>query len=207
MSNNLAGFLAILEPETMKYLSTIFSLTLYLCVAVGFSTNAGAHGRAVELKDDRCAKWSGADVVHFNVYQPQFDKRANYCGDIPNTGEAIVVVDLVNQKLRETPVSFKLVERVEGGAENAVLELPPKIYKQGVIEIPTSFENAGYYMAYITISGSTTQQPAMGYRVALRKQYGAPPIQFLLTALVLVAFGVLLTLMFAPVIKRMFGKG
>ena len=189
----------------MKTNSTIFRAMLFLCIAFGFTSSANAHG-GVDLKDDQCARWAGKDIVHFNVYQPQVDKMANYCGTVPKVGPAIFVVDLVNQHLRETKVAFKLVSRADDGNETVVLDLPAKIYKQGVIEATALLEKAGYHKAYITIAGSHEDQPAMGYRVAMRSQVQAPGLNLMLTILLLAAGAVMLAMLFGPTFKRMFAK-
>jgi len=189
---------------TLKH--TIYGAMLYTCIALIFSIQAHAHGGAVELKDDECARWAGKDVVHFNVYQPQFDVRANYCGAIPKTGAAIFVVDLINQKLRETKIALKLVLRGDDGNETPILDLPGQIYKQGVIEANAVLEKAGYYKAYVTIDGSQAAQPAMGYRVAMRSQVKAPGMQFMLAGLLLAAGGVMFLLIFGDRLKSIFAK-
>ena len=190
----------------MKLYNITLRAIIFLCVAFSISSEANAHGNAVDLKDDVCARWAGKDVVHFNVYQPQYDKRANYCGTIPKIGATIFVTDLVNQHLRETKVALKLVLRGDDGIETPILDIPGKIYKRGVIEANALLEKAGYYKVYLTIDGSRAPQPAIGYRVAMRKQVQAPGIQFMFAALLLAAGGVMMAMIFGPTFKRMFAK-
>ena len=76
---------------------------VFVLVAALYPGVAAAHGGA-DLEVDPCVRWVGESAVHFSTYQPQYELKAQYCTDIPQTGETFLVVDLVDPALRNVPV-------------------------------------------------------------------------------------------------------
>ena len=77
-------------------------------LALLYTGTAGAHGK-VEMEDDSCMRQIGENMIHLSVYQPQVDVEGHYCTDIPQVGNAILVIDLVDPALREMPIGIKVV--------------------------------------------------------------------------------------------------
>ena len=84
-----------------------------LLVAALYPGAAAAHEGA-DLEVDPCVRWVGESAVHFNAYQPQYELKAQYCTDIPKTGETFLVVDLVDPALRNMPVGLRIVKGIDG---------------------------------------------------------------------------------------------
>jgi hypothetical protein len=80
-----------------------------LLVAALYPGAAAAH-EGTDLEVDPCVRWVGESAVHFNAYQPQYELKAQYCTDIPKTGETFLVVDLVDPALRNVPVGLRIVK-------------------------------------------------------------------------------------------------
>src|SRR6516164_8641091 len=73
---------------------------LWLLVAVYTSGEATAHG-GLAMEKDYCKLRVGPHVMHFTGYQPGDGYRKEFCEDIPSTGATIVVLDFIDDVLRE----------------------------------------------------------------------------------------------------------
>lgn len=111
---------------------------------------AGAHG-GVGIEIDPCVQRVGLYLVHFAAYQPQFNPAKEYCGEIPKAGKTILVFDLVDQELRTTPVTIRIVDTANAGAPRTLLEVPPKTYPNGVVNAEADLTPPGEYLAVITL--------------------------------------------------------
>ena len=130
----------------------------------GLTPKAWAHGN-VPIEEDACARFLGRQIIHFSAYQPQHEKGAQYCNEIPNTGDTIVVVDLYNQRLREVPVSLKIIDPNAPEENQVLFASKPKIYKHGVIEASAPFDHSGLYRAVVTIFDGGEQSGSLDFRV------------------------------------------
>lgn len=114
-----------------------------------------AHG-AVSMEADQCKLKVDSYFMHFTGYQPQ-SSRAEFCEDIPEVGRTIIVLDFVDQSLRDIPVSVNLAR--DDGARtvntmntpSSILYIPPKKYPNGTIKIDVNFEQAGRYIGMVAI--------------------------------------------------------
>src|SRR5690348_1399409 len=68
-----------------------------------------AHGKET-MEEDSCTRRVGDSMVHLSAYQPQFDASAQYCTEIPKGGETYLVVDLVDQAMREMPIGMRVIK-------------------------------------------------------------------------------------------------
>lgn len=85
----------------------------------------------------------------------------SYCKNIPEPGVIYFTADLVDDDVRETPVSVRLVEQEligddERVAENfrdirTISEVQSKMYPQGIVETQADLEKNGYYALYLLI--------------------------------------------------------
>jgi hypothetical protein len=120
-------------------------------VVVGFyAGTALGHGR-VSLEDDICVRQVGENMVHLSAYQPQHDQTGQYCTEIPVAGDTYLVVDLIDQALRNMPVSMK-VFRGETGEGETVAQVNANYYPDGVISGIGKLDK-GLYSVVVTAEG------------------------------------------------------
>ncbi|OQW39186.1 MAG: hypothetical protein A4S08_07660 [Proteobacteria bacterium SG_bin4] len=85
----------------------------------------------------------------------------SHCINIPYTGNVYFTADLVDEDLRETPISLRLVEQELTGKNKdssadyedvrIISEVMPKIYSQGTIETHAVIDKIGHYALYLII--------------------------------------------------------
>ena len=114
---------------------------------------------------DPCMRQAGESVVHFSTYQPQHELKAQYCTEIPKTGETFLVVDLVDPTLRNVPVGLRIVKGIDGAEAQAVADWRPSHHPAGVISGATTLDE-GLYRVIITAEG----QNPLRYQYLLRVQ-------------------------------------
>ena len=139
---------------------------VFLLVAALYPGAAVAHEGA-DLEVDPCVRWVGESAVHFSSYQPQYELKAQYCTDIPKTGETFLVVDLVDPTLRNVPVGMRIV-KVNGSNEaeaQTVADWRPSHHLAGVISGETNLDE-GLYKVIITAEGRSPSR----YQYLLRVQ-------------------------------------
>ena len=138
--------------------------TALILVAVLYAGAAAAHGK-VSLEEDSCVRRIGDSMVHLSAYQPQFEPSAQYCTEIPKGGDTHLVVDLVDQALREMPVGMRIVRGTNETEDETVSFVRPSVHPDGVIRGETSL-NQGLYTVIITADGL----PPLRYQYPLRVQ-------------------------------------
>lgn len=139
---------------------------MLLLVAALYSGIATAHDGA-DLEVDPCVRWVGESAVHFNAYQPQYELKAQYCTDIPKTGETFLVIDLVDPGLRNVPVGLRIVKGSGSNEPEAqtVADWGPSHHPTGVVSGRTTLEE-GLYKVIITAEGRNP----LRYQYLLRVQ-------------------------------------
>ena len=125
---------------------------------------AGAHGN-VSLEEDSCVRRIGENMVHLSAYQPQFEPSAQYCTEIPKSGDTYLVVDLVDPALREMPIGMRVIKGTSEVDDETVSYLRPSYHPDGVIKGETSLDQ-GLYTVIITAEG----MPPLRYQYPLRVQ-------------------------------------
>ena len=138
--------------------------TALMLVAVLYAGAAAAHGK-VSLEEDSCVRRIGDSMVHLSAYQPQFEPSAQYCTEIPKGGDTHLVVDLVDQALREMPVGMRIVRGTNETEDETVSFVRPSVHPDGVIRGETSLDQ-GLYTVIITADGL----PPLRYQYPLRVQ-------------------------------------
>jgi hypothetical protein len=129
----------------------VFGLFCLLLSAVAFSP-VWAHG-GVGIEKDPCVRRAGPYLIHFAVYQPQFNPTAEYCAAVPNAGNTILVFDLVDPELRNWPLTIQVVEAVNAPEPKTVLYIPPQTYPTGVVNAEAHLDLPGKYTAIVTLEG------------------------------------------------------
>jgi hypothetical protein len=162
----------------MKYLMSLCYATLLLVV---WTSQAGAHGgesMGGMDKGDACVQKKGHYTIHFAAYQQQYGESAismlqevgseklkrefqSYCEGIPKTGKMAITFDLLNEEMRELPISVQIVEAGEdqgkghgegqGGHTHTVISLPPTVYRDGSIRLTADIPTAGHYKAMMKL--------------------------------------------------------
>lgn len=138
--------------------------TALILVAVLYAGAAAAHGK-VSLEEDSCVRRIGDSMVHLSAYQPQFEPSAQYCTEIPKGGDTYLVVDLVDQALRDMPVGMRVVKGTNETEDETVSFVRPSVHADGVIRGETILDQ-GLYTVIITADGL----PPMRYQYPLRVQ-------------------------------------
>jgi len=138
--------------------------TALMLVAVLYAGAAAAHGK-VSMEEDSCVRRIGDSMVHLSAYQPQFEPSAQYCTEIPKGGDTYLVVDLVDQALREMPVGMRIIRGTSETEDETVSFIRPSVHPDGVIRGETNLVQ-GLYTVIITADGL----PPLRYQYPLRVQ-------------------------------------
>ena len=149
----------------IKHMTRAGSMVLLLVAAL-YPGAAVAHEGA-DLEVDPCVRWVGESAVHFSAYQPQYELKAQYCTDIPKTGETFLVVDLVDPALRNVPVGLRIVKGNGSNEAEAqtVADWRPSHHPTGVVGGETTLDE-GLYRVIITAEGRNPSR----YQYLLRVQ-------------------------------------
>jgi hypothetical protein len=131
-------------------LSSVFSLFMSGLLLPGL---AAAHG-GLSMDEDICRLRVGPYNIHFVGYQPESSAEKEFCEDIPRTGHTIVVLDYIDQVLREMPTEVRII-RDTGSEDNldAITELylAPKIYPTGSLHFEHTFKQPGKFVGLVTV--------------------------------------------------------
>jgi hypothetical protein len=122
-----------------------------------FTTPAAlAHG-AVTMENDICKMQIGRMFMHFTGYQPQ-NSRAEFCQDIPEIGRAIIVLDMVDKELRDTPITFEVIRASTSTSirdfdtvdrKDIIVKLDRRTYPSGSIKADMIFNEPGSYVGMV----------------------------------------------------------
>jgi hypothetical protein len=133
------------------------------------------------MREDPCSRLIAGRLVHFAVYLPDFAPKEQYCDNVPKSGEAVLVMDLVDQELREVPIAMRVVKDGLDLEEGTVAYVQAATYPHGVIRTDATLE-AGHY--FIVVNGEGTEPFTYQYGVWVeRTNYGRYITLALLTML------------------------
>src|SRR3974390_2823105 len=129
--------------------------------AVLAAGEAVAHG-GLAMEKDYCKLRVGSHVMHFTGYQPGDGYRKEFCEDIPSTGATIVILDFIDDVLRDLPVSVRIIRDSASGPEHdldstTVYHVPPKIYPMGTFSFNYQFREAGNCVGLVTVDEENRQ--------------------------------------------------
>ncbi|AKH36723.1 MULTISPECIES: hypothetical protein [Nitrosomonas] len=136
-------------------------IAAFVLVAMLYAGSVIAHGK-VSLEEDPCTRQINENMVHLSTYQPQHDKSAHYCTEIPLAGDTYLVIDLIDAAIRNMPVKVNVYRGSETEGES-VLQLPAELHPDGVINGITNLEK-GLYSVIVTAEGV----PPLKYQYRLR---------------------------------------
>jgi hypothetical protein len=131
-------------------------LLLILIAAIGLIARADAQAvrrdSAKAFQNVReCAAQMGPNVITFTFYQPK-QSRSQFCEDVPETGLTTIVVDTMQDELRDMMVEIRIVEAAPNGDDSAAPNeayLPPAQFQTGVIQLEHDFKKKGDYVALV----------------------------------------------------------
>jgi len=135
-------------------ISFIKFLLLYLLVFVCFLSKSYAHG-GLSLEDDYCVLTVGKYEMHFSGYQPENNGPKEFCEDIPEIGNTIVVLDYMDDELRNLPVEVRIIIDTEEESKDiesiTVYKKDYAIYRNGTISLRHTFDGKGKFIGYVTV--------------------------------------------------------
>lgn len=138
--------------------------TAFILVMAFHTGVVGAHGKE-PLEQDICVRRVGESMVHLSTYQPQYEPKAQYCMEIPKEGETFLVVDLIDQALRDMPVGIRVVKGTSEADDETVMIVKASYHPDGVVGGRADLEQ-GLYTMFITGEGV----PPVQYQYPLRVQ-------------------------------------
>lgn len=120
--------------------------------------------------DSKCLLRIGPNLIHVTAYQAR-DPRAEFCRDIPDLGQVVIVLDYVDPELRKMTTDVRVIKDVGGGADisgdpsllndaqvapealDPVTEthLPARLYPTGTINFQHVFTTPGRYQGIVTV--------------------------------------------------------
>lgn len=129
-----------------------FLVALILATA-GLVAQAQAHG-GVSLSDGQCIMKIGPDTMNFTGYQP-LKSREVFCDDIPDVGPTIIVLDAVQDELRDMALEIRILRDVgqkddsENLEKNTETYVPPKKYRTGTLNFEYNFAEKGKFIGLV----------------------------------------------------------
>lgn len=165
------------------------SLRTVVCAAVPLMahTMAWAHG-GLSMDADMCKLKVGVHTMHFAGYQEDA-QRSEFCEDIPKTGRTIVVLDALDDALRDMPIEVRIVRKVDGPVDSApaVYSLSPRLYPRGTVTLNHDFNKPGDYVGLV-YAGEHRQHTAV-FPFSVGADRTTPKIAAAVAALVLLGLG------------------
>lgn len=113
---------------------------------------AVAHG-GLSLDKDVCKLQLGRYSMHFTGYQPEATGSTEFCEDIPEVGQIVIVLDAVDAELRELPIEVRIIRDTgeKGDIEAAtVLHLARQRYPTGTVSFDHKFDQPGKFIGLVT---------------------------------------------------------
>jgi hypothetical protein len=160
------------------------------------ATGATAHG-GLSMDEDRCKLRVGKYVMHFVGYQPESASGPReFCEDIPETGRTIVVLDYLNDELRDLPTEVRIIKDTGSQAkleDITVLHIPPKRYASGSLNFELNFQEPGKFVGLVTVGDTDKLVSRFPFSVGRTTSWLALAVAALLTvaaAVLLYRFGV-----------------
>lgn len=153
-----------------NYVGVINRVVLFGICIISIMTSgvAMAHG-GVSVEEDLCVMKLGPYKSHFTGYQPERRSTQEFCEDIPEIGNVVLVMDFISDELRSMKTDFRIIKDVkEVGVsaryedlgtkediENAtVFYQSPKQYPHGTLNVSYRFDGPGDFIGLVTSTSS-----------------------------------------------------
>jgi len=178
-----------------------FHRCLLLLLMTLLSLSSARAGGGLVLEEDKCILWIDFYSAHFTAYQPATQGNQQFCGDLPDVGETIIVLDYLHPSLKEVPVDFRIIRDVTGQGQYVKLKhvealgdldpytvfyQPPVIRSDASFQIEHAFTEKGAYVAVVSAGHPSTD---MIYTAVFPFQAGAFRLPLPLPALLLLLAG------------------
>lgn len=168
-----------------------FVFCLIVITAAGWLLQGVACAHRFGGPNDPCERRIGTSLIHITLYQPQFDPDAEYCDEVPRAGNTVLVVDILGDALRRTPLGVEVVATPGSGPPRTVLSIPPRIYPRGVADAQVALDSGGAYLTRLSFGeGATPQIISFPIRVAPWYRAFVTPALILFVVLALIAVSV-----------------
>jgi len=157
---------------------------------------AHAHG-GLSMDEDYCKLRVGRYLMHFVGYQPETPSGPKeFCEDIPETGHTIVVLDYLNEELKDMPTEVRIIR--DTGAETnlediTLLHLPAKIYPSGSLNFELNFREPGRFVGLVTVGEGEKLVSRFPFSVGKRRTWlhvALPAVLIVVGTVVLYRIGV-----------------
>jgi hypothetical protein len=128
-------------------------LAAFALATAGLVSQAQAHG-GVSSDTGQCIMKIGPDTMNFTGYQP-LKSREVFCDDIPDVGPTIIVLDAVQDELRDMTLEIRILRDVGQGDDAENLEantetyVPPKKYRTGTLNFEYNFAQKGKFIGLV----------------------------------------------------------
>src|SRR5262245_3468699 len=127
-----------------------------------------AHGN-LTMDQDKCVLRVGRYVIHFTGYQPETARTTEFCEDIPSVGKTVIVLDFVDDALRDIPVEVRVVPQdgvADEFAREPIVNIPFSTYKNGTISFTRTFAEPGRYVGLVTAGNDRRNVARFPFAVA-----------------------------------------
>jgi hypothetical protein len=141
---------------------SIQSAITVCAVILAFYTGTALGHESASSEEDICVRQVGENRVRLSAYQPQNNLFGQSCEEIPAAGDTYLVVDLLDQAMRNMPVSLK-VFRGDTNEGETVTQVNANYYPDGVISGIGKLDK-GLYSVVVTAEGV----PPLNYYYQLR---------------------------------------
>lgn len=139
---------------------------VYAAIMLMVSTASWSHG-GVMNEGNECKLRVGPYVMNFSGYQLNNNAPMQFCDDLPTTGESYIVLDFIDNKLRDMTVNFRVIKSntaALGTSEDGLVvdselketpffEIPAKRYPYGTMKITQQFTEKGHFVGYVIVEG------------------------------------------------------
>lgn len=163
---------------------------------------AVAHG-GVSMEEDLCVMKLGPYRSHFTGYQPEKRSTQEFCEDIPEIGNVVLVMDFMSDELRSMKTDFRIIKDVKdigisatyddlGTKEeienNTVFYESPKEYPHGTLNVSYKFDGPGNFIGLVesTTEGGGSHISVFPFSVGKKNNVG---YLFGFLAAVLISYG------------------
>lgn len=128
---------------------------------------ASAHG-GVSMEDDICLMKLGPHLSHFTAYMPERRGTQEFCEDLPDVGNVIMVMDFFSDELRPMQTDFRIIRDVKEIGRSATLAdlgtseeiekatvyyKPAAAHIHGTLSASYRFEQKGLFVGIVTATG------------------------------------------------------
>jgi len=138
----------------------------YALLLVMVSAASWGHG-GVMNEGNECKLRVGPYIMNFSGYQPENNVSRQFCDDMPTIGKSIIVLDFIDNKLRDLTVNFRVIKSdvpALGNEQDGIVvdseleqipffEIPAKHYPTGTMTITQDFSEKGHFVGYVVVEG------------------------------------------------------